>query len=877
MRQLALAILFLALGGTAGAQPLPADTVIPDHYQIRFTPDLRNATFEGDETIYVQVLKALTTKLVLHAVDLTFDEVTIQDQGRNQVATVTPTAANETVTLAVRASIAPGTVHIHIRFHGRLNDELRGLYLSQANGRRYAVSQFEATDARRAFPCFDQPDMKASFSISAVVDRGDTAISNGAVLSDTPGPGDDKHTLSFSITPKMSTYLVALTVGDFKCLEGKAEDVPIRVCATPDKTGMGRFALSAAENILTYYTRYFAIRYPFRKLDLVAVPDFSAGAMENSGAIFFRESLLLLDPGDDSMGNQKPVAMTIAHEMAHQWFGDLVTMKWWDDIWLNEGFATWMAPKPLAVWKPAWHVELDAATETIEAMEVDALEATRPIRTKLATPDEINEAFDAVAYQKAASVLRMVEAWVGDRVFQTGVNAYLKKFAYGNATTEGFWTTLADVAMRPVDQVMATFVDQPGVPLLAVHAGCLESRETIGVTGERFFAAPGHPVDTRTAWTIPLRIKAGSSDPGNKPRLEPLLFTDKDRAFQVPGCRDWAFANGDAIGYYRTTYAPETIALLSGAAEASLSAVERLAFLSDEWALARSGRHNIGTYLALVAVLKDDTTPQVLNLVDEGLREIHDRLATGDDREKFEAWVRGQFGPELTRADNGASASRDAAAVEDRDSRRAALVDICGYAGRDPATLARAKAFALGMGDRRASDAPLADVLFPLAALDGDEAMYDRLLASARQARAPQDRLRGLLALTAFSQPALLDRTLSYVISDQVRMQDRGDLVAEVLKNPAGRQVAWSFLKGHWPELQKAAIGDGGTGLVSAASSFCDAASRDDVRQFFAGRAPAATRTLAQTVERIGNCVEFVSRQQPNLRRWLSQAETTRH
>jgi aminopeptidase N len=874
MRYLPPLILFVALAGTAGAQPLPADTVVPDHYQIHFAPDLANATFEGDETIQVQVLK-LTTKIVLHAVDLTFDEVTIIDQVHSQAATVTPGPAIETVTLAVPTFVNVGTARIHIRFRGRLGDELRGLYLSRANGRRYAVSQFEATDARRAFPCFDQPDMKASFSVSAVVDSGDTAISNGALLTDTPGPGDGKHTLSFSITPKMSTYLVALAVGDFQCLEGKAEGVPIRVCATPDKKDMGRFALDASEHILGYYTRYYGIRYPFRKLDLVAVPDFSAGAMENSGAIFFRESLLLLDPADDSMANQKPVANTIAHEMAHQWFGDLVTMRWWDDIWLNEGFATWMAPKPLAEWKPAWHVELDSAVETLEAMEVDALESTRPIRTKLTTPDEINEAFDAIAYQKAAAVLRMVEDYVGDRAFQAGVNAYLKKYAYDNATAEGFWTTLAEVAMKPVDQVLASFVDQAGLPLLDVQAGCAESRESIAVTGERFFATPAHPAEPRAVWKIPMRIKIGGAEPGDRPRLAPQLLTAKEQAFQVSGCGGWVLANGDAVGYYRAVYSADALARLAELSMTHLSAVERLALLSDEWALVGAGRHEIGTYLALVAAMKSETAPQVLDLLADSLRKTHERLTTDADQERFETWVRQVFSPELARAEK-AAASHDGgtgAAGEDQEARRAALVEILGYAGRDPVLLARAKALASGEGGKAPSDNLLADVLLPLAAVDGSNALYDRLMASARKARAPQDLLRALFALTQFSQPALVSRTLDYIISDQVRSQDRGTLVADVMRNPAGRQAAWSFLKAHWPALQEAAIGDGGTVLVSAAASFCDAASRDDVKQFFTGRVPAATRTLAQTLERIGNCIEFTSRQQPNLARWLDSRQ----
>jgi len=267
-----------------------------------------------------------------------------------------------------------------------------------------------------------------------MVNAGDVAISNGRQISDVPGPEPGKHTVTFSTTPKMSSYLVALLVGDFVCREGRAEDVPIRVCATPDKRGLTAFALAAAEQQIAFFNRYFGIRYPFEKLDIIGVPDFAAGAMENTAAITFREEVLLADPERSSTRTLKNVAVVTSHEIAHQWFGDLVTMKWWDDIWLNEGFATWMETKPLADWKPEWRVELDDAGDTQSALELDVLRATRPIRTNADTPEEINELFDAIAYQKTAAVLRMVETFVGPEAMRSAIGGYLRKYAYANAT-----------------------------------------------------------------------------------------------------------------------------------------------------------------------------------------------------------------------------------------------------------------------------------------------------------------------------------------------------------------------------------------------------------------------------------------------------------
>ena len=404
---------------------------------------------------------------------------------------MTTDAKGETATLTVPERLAEGQATIQIAYTGILNDKLRGFYISKANGRKYAVSQMEATDARRAFPSFDEPIYKATYDISMTVPAGDTAISNGRIVSDTPGPTPGTHTLTFARTPRMSSYLVALLVGDFVCREGASDGTPIRVCSTPDKRELTGFALEAATQQLKFYNDYFGIKYPFGKLDIIGVPDFSAGAMENIGAITFRERLLLIDPATASIGAKKRVAGIISHEIAHQWFGDLVTMKWWDDIWLNEGFATWMANKPLAAWKPEWRVDLDDAADTQDALGIDALKSTRAIRMKVETPDEINEVFDGIAYQKTAAVLRMIETYVGSEAFRKGVASYLKKYSYSNAAGEDFWSEVARVTGKPVDRIMRSFVDQMGAPVLSVRNSCSQNKTEIDLKVNRFLGTPG--------------------------------------------------------------------------------------------------------------------------------------------------------------------------------------------------------------------------------------------------------------------------------------------------------------------------------------------------------------------------------------------------
>jgi aminopeptidase N len=395
----------------AFAERLPT-IVAPDHYDLGFVVDLAHERFEGTETIRVRVAEP-TPRVVLNAVDIQFREVTIGEGAAAQKATVTLDETRQTATLTVPRPLAKGTTEIHVRYSGVLNDQLRGFYISKTKTQKYAVTQFESTDARRAFPCFDEPSFKATFAVTLTIDRGDIAISNGKQVSDLPGPAITQHTVKFATSPKMSSYLVAMAAGDFQCVSGGQDGIPIRICATPENKGLLGVALESAQQVLKFYDTYFAIKYPFTKLDVVAVPDFAAGAMENTAAIFYRETDLLADPKKASVGARKNIASILAHEMAHQWFGDLVTMAWWDDIWLNEGFATWMANKPLAALHPEWQIAVDEARETRAALGLDSLRSTRPIHADADTPAQIDEAFDAIAYEKGASVLRMVASYLG--------------------------------------------------------------------------------------------------------------------------------------------------------------------------------------------------------------------------------------------------------------------------------------------------------------------------------------------------------------------------------------------------------------------------------------------------------------------------------
>src|SRR5687767_3604596 len=505
-----VALMLVLFASSASAQRLPAD-VTPIHYDITVAPDLAAAKFTGEETIRVRLAKP-SASIVLNAAEIGFREASISAAGKTQTAKVAVDEKREQAAFHVAEPIPAGEAEIAIRYDGILNDDLRGLYLSRANNRRYAVTQLEATDARRMFPSFDEPAFKATFALTAIIDTADRAISNGAIVSDTPGPGPARHTVKFETTPRMSTYLVALTVGDFECREGAADGIPVRICATPDKKHLTGFALEAARQQVEYYNRYYSVRYPFKKLDIVAVPDFAAGAMENTAAIFYRETLLLADE-NASVSVRKDIAKVLAHEIAHQWFGNIVTMQWWDDIWLNEGFANWMMSKPVKAWRPDWHLELDEVADNHAAMALDALRSTRPIRAKASTPAEIAELFDPIAYEKGAAVIRMVEAWLGEEPFRQGVNAYIEKFQYSNARAEDFWTTLTTVTGKPVDRVMQTFVDRPGLPLISIDVKCGGDAAIAILSQSRYARDPqvAAPAAVRP-WEIPVCLKTDAGE-----------------------------------------------------------------------------------------------------------------------------------------------------------------------------------------------------------------------------------------------------------------------------------------------------------------------------------------------------------------------------
>ncbi len=859
-RWMILTVCTLAFSVAASAQRLP-DNIIPESYELTFTPDLAKATFAGSEVIHVRLRKPAVS-IVLNAAEIEFQDVTIRSGNAAQKAAVTTDPTSEQATFTVSKEIAAGPADIHIDFTGILNDKLRGFYLSETAKRRYAVTQMEATDARRAFPCFDEPAFKAVFRITLIIDAHDTAISNGAIISDTPGPGDGMHTLRNSPSPKMSTYLVAMMVGDFECLSGGVDEIPIRVCTVPGKKELGSFALESAEHILKFYDSYYYLKYPYHKLDLIAFPDFSAGAMENTAAITFREADFLIDDKTASFDAHENVASVLAHEMAHQWFGDLVTMKWWNDIWLNEGFATWMAWKPLEAWKPEWHSQLDEIIETDGALATDQIASVRPIRQEANTPAEITNLFDGIAYGKAASVLRMVEAYVGTETFRQGTNAYLQKHAYANATAEDFWNQITETSGKPVDKIMSGLIDQPGAPLVSVKTSCTGDRTEVTLSQRRYFAnAEKLDAGSSELWSIPVSLRpAGASD------AQYVLLTKPEQTFTLAGCAAWVYANAGGRGYYRSEYSHDALATMAAELETSFSPEERVRFLADVWAMVRVGRVNVADYLAIVEKLQSDRTRAVVDAMIGHIPGLHDDVVAPSDRPAFEAWVRNFLGP--VAADLGYTPV--AGESGQRSALRSDILGTLAAYGRDPALLAQARAIADSyMKDPSSVDDALAGNALSVSAQNGDTVLYDQYIAHLNTAKNPEEYYHYLGAITQFPDPALTRRTFDLILGPGVKIQDLFYL-AGTLQNYETQQVAWDLFKADYKLVTDKIDASLGGSLAQLAGVFCDAKLRDDSQQFFAAQhAPGSERLLQNAADQVNSCIELRSLQQANLSAFL--------
>ena len=768
--------------------------VVPDHYSLVLVPDLVNAAFGGEAIVDVRVGEP-AAEVVLNAAELDISEARFARDGEaDRPATVSYRTEEEQAVLVPARPLEPGAYTLYLRFSGKLNDLLRGFYRSKFrrdNGEEawLAATQFEATDARRAFPCWDEPDLKASFGVTIVADEALTVLSNAREISSEP-LGNGKRRVRFADTMKMSTYLVAFVIGPFELTRPREVDgVPLRIVSVPGRGALTGLAGDAAAHALSFLREYFSMPYPADKLDHVGVPDFASGAMENLGLVTYRETALLVSE-DSSQDERQRVVSVIAHETAHMWFGDLVTMRWWDGTWLNEAFATYMELLVTDAFEPRWQIWSNFGIDQAAALTTDGLRASRAIEFPVGRPDEVQDMFDVITYDKGAAVLRMIERHLGEDNYRRGLHFYLDKHRYSNTDTTDLWDALEVTSGQPVRATMGTWVDQAGHPL--VSAEVTADGTNLRLSQRRFLLDGGTDNDQR--WVVPISVRYATDDGGIQ--HEQFLLEDTSTTIELKGEPAWALVNEGAWGVYRVHYSDD----LRGRIFASLAQLdgrERLRLVSDTWAETVAGMLPLETPLNLWSLLSDDRDPDVWWGVGGGLGLL-DLVADEGERSMVAATTRRLAGGVFS-AVGWQSEENEALRVV---RLRARLVTLLGTLGADPEVRLEART---RLADADAGRAPLpADLATAVArvvAAAGAEDEWEVLYSHYKNANTPQDEVRYLDALGGFSEAALLRRSIDLAFSGEVRSQDAPFLVAGILSRRDGCVVAWEAIEQRWDEM----------------------------------------------------------------------------
>lgn len=774
---------------TAGQLP---KTVAPLSYVIHVATDMEHLTLDGKETITLDVLKP-TADMMLNQAGLHLASAELEN---GEKATITQDDSAETATLHFPKAVAKGKHTLAISYTGPILKTPNGIYIDdytspKGEAKRMLVTQFEVADARRMFPGWDEPVFKATFQLNVSLPRDYVAVSN-MPIAESKEQGLNQKLVSFATTPRMSTYLLALVAGDMKAVQGQADGTPLAVYAPSGLEGQGEFALHAAEKILPYYNSYFGVKYPLPKMDMVAIPgNYQAGAMENWGALTYIDNALLFDPANSTARTRELIYEVVAHEMAHQWSGDLVTMGWWDNIWLNEGFASWMEIKATDKMNPEWDIWPRQHSVREETMSIDALPTTHPIQQTIQNVSEANSAFDGISYGKGELVIRMMEGWLGEERFRDGMRAYMKAHAYNSATSQDLWNALSKTSGQDVGKVARSFTEQPGIPQVNVAFTCAAGKGTYTLTQSRFTIHDAAP--KAQTWNIP--VVAGA--PGQT--TQKLVLGGAPQNLTVENCDAPLKLNLGESGYYRVKYDDAAFAtLLKNSAH--LDSVDRANLLGDQFALFQSEQVSLATYMNLADHLLSENE-QDIAVLDEitSKFEILDFYLKGSpDRQAFRAYARAKLTPVLARLGWDVKANESVLDTMLRPTIIGALGTF-----EDPAVMAEAKKrFKRWQADPASIKPDLVGVITRIAMKKPTPAAYKAMAEKVTKTQSTEVKLRLFYAIAAATDPALIERNVALAYSGAIPNGRIDRSLGQIAASSENPDLVWKLVRQHEAEIR---------------------------------------------------------------------------
>lgn len=846
-------------------------TVLPRHYSVEIdarvgTPDLR-----GLVSIQLEITQPCAS-IELHARDLEIMDATVEVGGRVLAGAVSVDPIRELLIIQLTETLAPGPATLRIQYLGQVSStDLNGMFLASNGRERMICTHCEPVGARAVLPCFDEPDFKARFTWQVTTAPDAVVLTNSQLTSVSESDDGSAKTWNFAATPPLSTYLIAIGIGDLAATPQEVVNgVPIRVWASAGKERTGEFALHYVARLLPWYDDYFAVPYHFGKLDELAVSNFEPGAMENAGLIMSRDTLLLMDPETTSWQQEKNVVRVVAHEFAHMWFGDLVTMRWWDDIWLNEAFANWMAFRAIDAISPDYDIWDSFRVRAAGVFETDALAGTHPIYQAVATPQAIQENFDGITYYKGCAVLRMVERYIGQDAFRTGLRTYMREFAEANASGSDLWRHLQAASQEPVTQIMESWILQPGHPIVEVEFD--QDTSSLLLRQRRFFLRTGAGAGNEQVWSVPLVIRYQDNAGLHETRC---LLSERVQTLplQVSGKLEWCYANAGEIGFYRQQMSHDLVnSLLHNLNK--LEPAEQLGLFRDQWSLVSSGAESVEDFLDVLATMAHSDDYRILQQVSSILgvaQRIMEDAGGEPALENFRAFVAATFGPKLL----AVGFLPQAGETEAQALVRCLVIDAMTRYAHDPAAVEQAQVWASRESeDPRAVDANLAPIFVGAAAQFGNDALQERYLAIYQQrtasAASPQEVARYVSSFPRFHQPEMVQHTFDWMSEGIFPFRDVSTMLSVLIGQSHTGRAAWDFMKSHWAYLEK--VGGALIPRYVQDTGRLPADLRSDILEFYADHLHGELKSsVALALEQIDQRAELQARTQDGMLAWFSQ------